>query len=536
MNLNDISFTLLQGGSGALDLSPDMISGLLFYNDTRPAAFTAALTTAGTFSNGGVIQIFSAQQAANIGINDSYSDETQATGTVQITSIGSNGDTLNIAFQEWKSGYKGKGLVSLGTYTKVSGDTTVALIATGVAAAINALTNSHGYSAVAVSDTVTITVRKGLGVYPNTGSPFVKTIVGTIAATVVQNVVAGIASKLAVYYYHINRYFIKKPDGTLYLGIFNAAGATAFADIANVMNYSGNTMVQLGIWDDTKVFAPASLTAIQTQVTALFAQSKILSNVIYAADIAAIGGGVATLAGGTYNLANLSNPNVSSVIDNDGNGIGFDLYKQVGKSITSLGAAIGCESAATVGEDYGNLIPKFDCNDGVDFDTLMFGDGTMYSNVPQSELDALNGNRFVFLSKARGSVGSTGSWYSDDHCAVSTTSDFAYAHDNRTIGRVIRNSFVVLQPLLKAKGSLKSDGTLTQTTIDQIIATEFSAISPLIGSGDLAGDLNSIDPSNYVLVSASQKPNLTGKLLIGVRLVKNGIFHAISVPIGYGTF
>lgn len=534
--LNSLTFQKGQGGSGRQANGTDYISALMFYNDTRPAALLAALPGGvDNFATGSVIQIFSPDDAVALGIDDTHSDETKATASVTVTAIGSNGDTYTLKVAEWVGG-TGGGVVTLGTYTKVSGDSTTTLVAVGIVAAINAGTNTHGYTATNAAAVVTITARAKMGAFLNSGTPVTAVIVGTIAATIAQfgagALVDGVASKLAVYYYHIQRYFAMKPDGTLYIGIFNAAGSGTFSDIDNIANYSKGTVVQMGIWDDTQTFALASLTAIQTRLAALEVAYKYISSVTYAADIKAISTPLTTLAGASYNLATLSAYKVSALIDNDGDGTGYDLFKETGKTISSLGACIGCISEAAISEDMGNIIARFNCDDGVEFDTLMFGDGTFYDTVSKSQLDSLNNNRYVYLSKV---AYTSGSWYSDDHTAVAYTSDYAWIHDNRIIDRVIKDEFVALTPLLKSKLKLKTDGTMTDQTIAYIISIAGEVIRALIASEDLAGDPNNFDASKWILVNPTQKPNVNGKLIVAIKLVENAIAHTIEVPIGFAS-
>ncbi len=540
--LNDISFLLGQGGSGRTADGSDFISGLLFYNNTRPAAMLASLPGGvDNYATGSVKQIFSASDAIALGIDSLYTDETKNTSRFTIVAPGATGNTATFVAKEW-SGGTGGGDVDLGSYTNLATDS-LTVFTDGCAAAINAGTNTHGYSAVSGGATgvLTFTSRPRLGIYPNnavTAQFYTGTCTGTVdlggGAAVVYygiDVVAGVSSKIAVYYYHIERYFLKKPDGMLYIGIFNTAGAATFVGISDMMNNAGGSIVQLGIWDDTKVFALGSLTLIQGVLNTLRAAHKILSNVTYAADIKAIGA-VTLLAAAGYNLATLSNNNVSALIDNDGDNGGFDLFKQKGKTISSLGACIGAISEAAISEDMGNPVGRFNADDGAEFDTLMFGDGTFYNALSQTQLGALNNNRYVFLSKI---PYATGSWYSDDHCAVAFTSVYAYIHDNRTIDRVIKDSFLALTPVLKSRLKLKTDGTMTVQTIANLVAILGDVIKPLIASGDLAGDPDNFDASKWVLVNPNQKPNVAGKLIIGVKLAANAIAHSISVPIGYGT-
>lgn len=534
--LNNLTFIKGQGSSGRIANGTDYISALMFYNNTRPAALLASLPGGvDNYSSGSVVQIFSPDDAVNLGIDDSYSDETKSTATVQITVIGNDGDTIEIKVAEWAGG-SGKGTISLGTYTKVTGDNTAALVATALKNAINANNtgpDATGYAATSATDTVTITARKGTGVYLNSGTPYTKTIVGAITATIVQNVVPGVASKLAVYYYHIQRYFAKKSDGTLYIGIFNTAGASggsAFSDLANIENYAGGKVVQCGIWDDTQTFALATLTKIQTQLTALEATYVYLSSVVYAADIKAISTPLTSLAGASYDLATLTAKKVSAIIDNDGNGNGFDLFKSVGKTISSLGACIGCISESAISEDMGQPVDRFNCDDGSEFNTLMFGDGTLYNLVSQSQKDSLNNNRYIFLSKA---PYSNGSFYSDNHTANSYKSDYAWINDNRIIDRVIKDSFAALAPVLKSKLKLKTDGTMTEQTISYLTAIVGGVIKPLVASDDLAGDIQNFDASKWVTISATQKPSVASKVVIGIKLVQNAIARNIEVPIGF---
>jgi hypothetical protein len=539
--LNDITFVKSGAGNGALANGSDFISGLMFYNNSRPAAMLAALPGGvDNFSDGSVIQIFSPADAVAIGIDNTYSDETTATSEFTLIASGSTGNSATIKALHWT------GTITLGTYTNLSSDS-LTTFTNGLAAAINALTTTHGYSAVSGGATgvLTITPPKGLGIYPNnavTAHYYTGTCTGTVdlgagAATVEYgiDVVAGVASKLAIYYYHIQRYFAVFPNGTLYIGIFNTAGAAAFADISNMMGYSKGAIVQLGIWDDQKTFALASLTLIQTQVGVVQTGGMLLSSVVYAADIKAIGTTLTTLAGAPYDLKTLTAYNVSALIDNDGGAVGFGLFKAIGKSITSLGAAIGCIAAASVGQDIGNPIPQFNCDDGSEFDTLMFGDGTSFNSlVPAniSKLNALNNNKYLFLSKIWQNGGTVfGSYYNDDWTAAPFTSDLGEIRGNRTIDRVCKNIFGAVVPVLKSTIQLNTDGTMTVQSIASLTELCGDQIRPLVASGDLAGDANNFKASDWVKISATQKINVAGKLIIAITLFENGVAHAIQIPI-----
>jgi len=147
---NNIQF-IRTNGLGRRDPSFDHVSALLFYNDTLPSGFSA---------NDRVKPIFSLQEAEDLGIVDTHSDETVATGgQVQITLTGAADDTTSITIDG----------ITLGAYTVVTADA-VADIASGLVDAINALTLKHGFSATLSTDTVQLTAPAKMGVVPNSAT------------------------------------------------------------------------------------------------------------------------------------------------------------------------------------------------------------------------------------------------------------------------------------------------------------------------------------------------------------------------------
>ena len=151
MSLNNITFNLGQGGLGRPLAGEDYISGLLFYSATLPSGFS---------SSDRVKQFFSVADAEAKGIVGNYADETQATGSLLVTAAGAAGDSVEIRVGEPLGS-----TVIIGNYVRSATDSTVNLVATGIAAAINAGTATHGYSATVATATVTIKARKGLGIF-----------------------------------------------------------------------------------------------------------------------------------------------------------------------------------------------------------------------------------------------------------------------------------------------------------------------------------------------------------------------------------
>jgi hypothetical protein len=181
MALNNISFVKGKGGLGRPLAGKDYISGLLFYTNTLPSGFT---------STNRIKQIFSVADAVALGINNTFADETQATGVYTISGAGATGDSITMNYTE----PEGK-VVVLGTYVKIATDTTPLLVATGIVGAINAGTYLHGYSAtIGALGAFTVKARKGLGIYANTVGLLTATITGTIAGSLTTPFSGGVAS------------------------------------------------------------------------------------------------------------------------------------------------------------------------------------------------------------------------------------------------------------------------------------------------------------------------------------------------------
>ena len=502
MALNDIIFVKGKGGLGRPLAGEDFISSMLIYAANLPSGFS---------SSNRIKQLFSVADAEAAGIKADYSDGTAAAGSYLVSAIGANGDTLKIKVTEI-----GGTVIDLGTYTKVSGDTTVNLVATAIAGIINAGTITHGYSAIATTATVAITAPKKNGIFLNTGSPIAVTIVGTIAGTITQ-FTGGVASKQAVWHYHIAEYFRIQPKGSLYVGIFAVPSTYTYTEITTIQNYAQGKVRQLAVWKDA-TFASGDLTMIQNEVvTNCDANHKPLS-VIYAADVSATTD-LSTLT----DLNTLSANKVSVVIGQDGAGLGATLYASYGKSITCVGAVLGAASLASVSEDIA-WVGKFNMSNGYELDTLALANGVLVSGSSQNFLNALDNLRYVFLVKY---VGIAGSYVNDSHTAITVSSDYAYLENNRTIDKAIRGIYASVLTALNGPLQLNSDGTLADTTIAYYESLAEINLIEMIRNAELSAQSVSIDSTQNVLA--------TNKLVISVRLVPIGVAREIQVNISFTT-
>lgn len=502
MALNNVRFVLGQGGLGRPLPGQDYISGLVFYTATLPSGFS---------TNNRIKQFFSVSDAEAAGILANYNDETQATATYKVTAVGANGNTATFAVTE-----PGGKVVTLAIYVKTAAETAAADVATAIAAAINAGTANHGYSATAATDTVTIKARVGLGVFLNSGTPLSVTIVGTIAGTIAQ-FTGGVASLQAVWHYHIAEYFRIQPQGNLFVGFFAVPGSYTFAEIITLQNYANGLIRQVGVYKDGAAFSAADITAIHGVCNTLVGQHKEII-ALYAGDLSGVTD-ISTLADLSLLSANLC----SAIISQDGAALGAQLYAAYGKSITTLGAALGAVAAAKVSESIA-WVQKFNISNGTECDTLAFANGKLFSDasVTDNLLSVLQDKRYIFLRKF---VGTAGSYFNENSTAIATTSDYAYISDNRTIQKATRGVYTSLVPVLNSPITLNADGTLTDTVITYLETEAERNLAQMVRDGELSAE--------QVVISPTQNILQTGLLVITINLVPIGVARNIQVNIGF---
>jgi len=504
MGLNNVKFNLGQGGLGRPLAGQDFISGLLFYTASLPSGFTTANR---------VKQFFSITDAEAAGILDTYADETPATGSYLVTAAGATGDTITFNVTE-PFGI----VVNLGTYTKAASEATAAAVAGAIVAVINAGTLTHGYTASLSTATIVITARKGLGVYPNSGTPLAvalssgATIAGTLTAFS-----GGAASKQAVWHYHISEYFRIQPQGNLYVGFFAVPNPYTFVEITTMQNFANGLIRQIGVYKDGAAFAAGDLTAINTVCAGLVAAHKEII-AFYGADISTVTD-ISTLT----DLSTFSNNYVSPVIGQDGAALGAALFYAYGKSITNLGATLGAVSLAKVSESIA-WVAKFNMSDGTELDTLAFANGKLFSDasITDNLLSNLQNYRYIFLRKF---VGVAGSYFNEESTAISVSSDYAFISDNRTIQKATRGIYKSLVPALNSSFTLNSDGTIPDTSAGYFTTLAEVNLIQMIRDGEISAQKISINPTQNV---AS-----TNQIVIAAQIVKNGVARNIIVNIGY---
>lgn len=506
MGLSGITFNRGQGGLGRPLPGTDYIAGMAFFIDDAnlPSGFSTLVREK---------KIFSLADAVDLGITSDHLTETKATGKVTITGIGSNGDTIAISIAEFG------GSISLGTYTKVSGDTTVTLIAVAIKAIINAGTLTHGYTADNTAGALTITARAGLGVYLNTGTPISTTIVGTMTATIVQfgasPMVAGIASAIDPLYYHISEYFRIIPKGVLYVGIYDIPGSFTFTEVGTLIDFAEGEIKQIGVYVQDDTLDAALVTTLDGVLMTKAGEDKPVSGIL-TVDFKS------TALSALPTLASNSDYRVSVDIAQDGAGAGYTLYQAQGKTIGTMGAMLGVVSLAKVNECIGD-VGQFDMSDGIELETIAFGNGAIYKTQTLSLLTILNNYKYNFLRKRA----VAGSYYENSCTTIANTNDFAFIENVRTIDKAIRGIKANCEIKINSTLLLKSDGTLFDDTIADFVRLTSIGLDDMQRNQEVSAFSITMDTTQNVLS--------TSKVSINVVIVPTGVARQIEFNVGLST-
>lgn len=501
MALNDIIFIKGQGGLGRPLEGEDYISGLQVYTSTIPSGF----------SDNTPVFLGSLQDAENLGIKNDYSDATAQQDLFIVNAVGSDGDTVAITVETIDT----LGLpitYTIANYTKVSGDTTTAMVCDAIVALINNNSFVTGFTAEADGTGFFLNAPKRLGLY---ASAFGVMPTGTINVTYEGIETAGTFSKMAVWHYHISEFFRVQPRGELYLN-FSTSTAWNFSELQLLQDFTGGKLRQVGVLAYERDYSAGDTTAIQNVCNTLSSQHKPMS-VILSENM------IETVLSNLTDLNAFSNNNVSVIIGQDGAGLGNYLFitNLQNNSIGMIGATLGAVSLSKVSEDIA-WVSKYNMSNGIELDTINFADGTPVITTSQNLLNKLDNQRYIFLLKY---VGIAGSYFNDSHCAVVITSDYAYIENNRTIDKAIRGVYSSMLPNLNSPLVLNADGTLTDTTVAYFISQASINLDQMIRDVELSAFGVTIDPRQNVLS--------TSTLVISIRIVPIGVARNIIVNIGF---
>jgi len=524
MSLPDVDIIIGNGDTGQQPAGQDYVSGMVFYTSSLPSGF----------SSGARVKMITSPGSANsLGINQSYSDETQAIVKFQITTNGTTGDQVSVVFNEPLAGN-----VTLCNYTLKNTDSSATITAASIAAAINAnSSNTGGYTATASTTYVSVTLRKGLGVWANTNYATLMTFVivsGTMVIAAPTLPTAGVASLLAVWYYHISEFFRLNPTGVLWVGFFAvpaSASAYNFNEVQSVQNASSGAVRQISVFVNNpngtggssitnlstlQAWVASSIGLLQGQKVTLYNQKTPL-NILFACDMT-LSAGIANL---TLDLSTLTGDHISFVISQDGANQGYYTWATTGFSITDIGAKLGAVSSVAVSDSIAD-VGEVNMTNGAELSVPAFFDGTLYSTLITvdgvSFANQLDTWRYCFL---RTFTGQTGTYNNNDHTCVVLSNQFNYIRKGRTFDKAYRLLYPAYLPYLNGKLKLNSNGTLANTTVATLQNVGNEALDPMVRSNDLSG--------YTVVVPANQNPNNTGILNITVNLLGVPVAMQINV-------
>lgn len=515
MALPNINFVKSTSGLGRALPGTDYISAHLHYyatGATLPTGFTA---------NDRIKKIFSVADAEALGINGNSLGETKAVAKMVVGGTPAAGDTVAITY----TGIMGAVTV-LSTYTLTSADavsTTTA--AAALAAAINAGTQTHGFSATNSSANLLVTTKAGEGIFPNSGTPYASTITGGSTGTWTQptgsgSTVLGVASWIDTLYYHIVEYFRIQPKGQLYVGLYEEESSPyTFSAITTMQNFAMGEIKQISVFEKNVAFSAAQCAALQAIANANEAVYKPLQ-IILNAEISATGS-VASLV----DLSTQTAPNVSVVIAQDGAAAGYKIYKATGKSVGSCGAMLGAVSLALVSESIA-WVSKFNMALGTELDTIAFSNGQLYSALADSQFESLNNYAYVFLRKL---TGIAGSYWSDSKTTVTPTSDYSTIENNRTYQKITRVVRANMLPALSSPLKVNADGTLTAATIGYFETLANNPLVQMEADGELSAHKIIINPAQDVLATSTLELTLQNVPLGVARIIKINVGFVKSV-------
>ncbi len=311
-----------------------------------------------------------------------------------------------------------------------------------------------------------------------------------------------------VLYYHITEFFRMNPEGVLYVMV--KTNALAAADITALQTFAGGNIRQIGVFNSTML----TIADVQAACTALESNHRPLSVVL-------------TYSGKTVELSTLKTTdphakdfcNVSLLIGCDADtelqtALGdFAFYGCAGLCIGAISKAKVHESIAWVGNfPLGMKVPA------------LFN-GNLIRNIATSDLEVLNGNRYIFPVIH---AGDADNYFNDSHTLDVDSSDYAYIENVRTIDKACRGIRGKLLPWLNSPLRVNpSNGQLESGTVSFLETTAGEALEEMEKAGELSGYKAEIDPAQNVLA--------TSALEIVIKKVPVGVMRKMTVKIGYTT-
>ena len=532
--LRKVTINKGQGGVGGNVAGKDHICGLVFDSTTYPTALAGYTSLS---SGNPIAKLNSLQDAINLGINDSHSDETKGTAgspSYLFTTAGAAGEVWYL-YVTPAFGVK----TLLGSYTVVTGDST-ATVAAGLNANINLRKNIHGFSSTTppATSSLYIVVPSKYGASLNGGAVLSSEVytstgaIGTGAATKTQ-FTGGVGSIFAILYYHLKMAFDSNPSVVIYLGIYNL---TTFSGtgVEALQQYANGDIRNMFVWTDTASSSLASMVGVlQTSGETMNSNARPCSIILES-------NSKATTASALTDLSSLISASkeafVSVSIANSASGEGWRLLGVCGVSIGATGAIIGALSRAKVNQNIGEVL-SFDLTSGTEFvsengrDGAALGTGEEVRTLSDNLVKQLDNHRYIFTCRYDDIAGV---YLNDSWNCTSITNDFNAIERVRTIDKAGRNVKAALTPLINSNLDVDpTTGRLADSTIALFTSEALAALNLMAIDGEIATLADGSLPSGTVSIDATQDVISTSKIVITIKIVPKGIARAITVNLTF---
>jgi len=543
--------------TGQLSTQDEAVSGLMF--DMSDANMTGYLTPYdGSFSTSDRIKlILSLSMAESYGINDKHSDETKATGgKLVFTSTQTTGYVVNVVIEP-SFGNK----VTLCKYVVTSNDTTKQLLCQSVADAINANTNTHGYTA----GTATLT-GSDYGTTLVAPSKMGKSIHSGLSATVrdsngvavtsnitVTQFSGGVGSEIAVLHYHIKQAFEKNPNINIYVGIYDYSSVTTAekwdADrLQDMQDYANGTIWQFAAFTKEGVgTAGADLLSqisehqyVYEQMGANYSQYALgILTMDTVTDIATMAN-TATLASGV-NLRSAAARNVTfdfggsfrsarSKINGTKSSTLEYLTGVTGRSVGTCGAWLGIRSGVKCNV---SVAETASCNLTGNGEFLEGGtsNGFSWSSIntySKNLLALLTNNGYLF---AKEYPGASGVYFCTDQNCDELSSDYAESKSVKTIYKAARLCYVNSVQIVESQLSKDIEtGLLTNAAMAKVAAPALAVLTSMSAAGEISTDSTGAIPDNSVVVNSTI---VDGTVTETVKIVQTETLKTLEINLGY---
>lgn len=325
-------------------------------------------------------------------------------------------------------------------------------------------------------------------------------------------------------HYHISEFFRINEGAKLYVQSVVASDGL-FSEVKALQNFAQGKIRQIAICD-----ASTTISGLTNSLTKLNAIAVDLGNRITPISVLYSFKVVSADMLALPDLHTMNCERVSVVIGQDGAGRG----SYINNSASCIGATLGALSKAKVHESIGwvekqNLVSTTyskDLTGGVlkdlELNTPAFCDGSLVGDYTPAQLESLHDKGYLFLTTYPGQAGT---YINDSFTATSSTSDYAFIENNRTIDKAIRVVNRVLVPQVSGPAYIDPDtGSLEASTVSALEALCDAPLDEMARNGEISGYKVYINPRQRVLQ--------TSKLEVVVKVVPVGTLREIEVKIG----